>query len=449
MTDSRQPSPKNPSPRAQRPPRLPLHWQVAAALALAVLVSAFASEDAQLFGVALVDVLNFVSGLFLSALMMVVVPLVVSSIVVGVANMAAQETFGRVGGKTVAFYLLTGIIAVATGLAFVNLIGPGRSESAQALRHALPDAAVMPDEIKDRDFGDLTDVIARAVPDNIVAAAANTELLALIFVGVLFGCAMARLDGRPRDVLQSFWQGIHDVMIVITLWIMRFAPIGVFALVTKTLLIAGIGSLDALLWFFATVLAALATHFAVTLPLLQRLLGGIRPTVYYRHILPAQLTAFSTASSSVTLPVTLNCAKQAGISKRTTGFVLPLGATVNMDGTALYECVVVIFIAQIYGIELGAAQILVVALALLTSIGVAGIPSASLVAIVLILPAVGLPVEALAVVLAVDRLLDMARTTVNVTSDLTVTALVARSEGEPLPAIRTAPTKAALTEVAP
>ena len=433
MTDSRQPSPSGLFPR------LPLHMQVAIALALSVLVSVFASEGTQLFGVALVDVLNFFSGLFLSALKMVVVPLVVSSIVVGVANMAAQETFGRVGGKTVAFYLFTGIIAVATGLALVNLIGPGRGESAQALRRALPDAAGMLAEVEGRGFADLADVIARAVPDNMVAAAANTELLALIFIGVLFGYSMARLDGRPGEVLRSFWQGIHDVMIRITLWIMRFAPIGVFALVTKTLLSAGMGSLGALAWFFVTVLAALAVHFAVTLPLLQRLFAGIRPSVYYRYILPAQLTAFSTASSSVTLPVTLNCAEQAGISKRTTGFVLPLGATVNMDGTALYECVVVVFIAQIYGIELGAAQILVVALALLTSIGVAGIPSASLVAIVLILPVVGLPVEALAVVLAVDRLLDMARTAVNVTSDLTVTALIARSEGEPLPTIRAAP----------
>ena len=418
--------------------RLPLHAQIGVALALAVLLAVFASADARLAGIALVDVLDFFGGLFLSALKMVVVPLVVSSIVVGVANMAVQETFGRVGAKTVAFYVLTGIIAVATGLALVNLIGPGRSESAQALRNALPDAAGVIDAVEGRGLGDLAEVIARAVPDNIVAAAANTELLALIFVGVLFGYFLARQEGRPQEVLQSFWQGLHDVMISITLWVMRFAPLGVFALVAKTLLVAGLGSLGALFWFFATVLAALAIHFAITLPILQRTLAGINPLAYYRHVLPAQLTAFSTASSSATLPVTLNCAEQAGISKRTTGFVLPLGATVNMDGTALYECVVVIFIAQIYGVELGAAQILVVALALLTSIGVAGIPSASLVAIVLILPAVGLPIEALAIVLVVDRLLDMARTAVNVTSDLTVTALIARSEGEPLPAVRTA-----------
>ena len=416
---------------------LPLHWQIAIALALAVLVAWPSSPDSTVFGASLIGILDFFGGLFLSALKMVVVPLIVSSIIVGVRNMASQETFGRVGGKTLGFYVLTGLLAVATGLILVNVIGPGRGESGAALVTALPDASTVMSRVEGRGAGDLVNVISRAIPPNVVEAAANTELLALIFFSVVFGYFMARLSGPAADTLQSFWSGVHDVMIGITMWVMRFAPIGVFALVAKTLIVAGLGSLGALVWFFFTVLGALAVHFFVTLPLLQHFLAGIRPFGYYGKILPAQLTAFSTASSSATLPVTLNSAEQAGISKRTTGFVLPLGATVNMDGTALYECVVVLFIAQIYGIELGlAGQVTVVLLALLTSIGVAGIPSASLVAIALILPAVGLPVEALAVVLAVDRVLDMCRTSVNVTSDLTVTALVARGEGEELADIR-------------
>ena len=423
---------------------LPLHWQIAIALALSVLVAWPSGPETMLFGVALVDVLDFFGGLFLNALKMVVVPLIVSSIIVGVRNMAGQDAFGRVGAKTVGFYLVTGLIAVATGLVLVNLIAPGSGDSAQALRAALPDASVVLEKVEGRGAGDLVNVISRAVPPNVIEAAANTELLALIFVSVVFGYFMARMKGAAADTLQNFWGGIHDVMIAITMWVMRFAPIGVFALVTKTLMISGLGSLGALAWFFVTVLAALAVHFFLTLPLLQRFVGGIRPYAYYGKIAPAQLTAFSTASSSATLPVTLNSAEKAGISKRTTGFVLPLGATVNMDGTALYECVVVLFIAQIYGIDLGlAGQVTVVALALLTSIGVAGIPSASLVAIALILPAVGLPVEALAVVLVVDRVLDMCRTSVNVTSDLTVTALVASGEGESLEDVRAAPKAAA------
>ena len=420
----------------------PLHWQIAIALALAILVAWSSSSETMLFGVELIDVLDFFGGLFLSALKMVVVPLIVSSIIVGVCNMAGQDSFGRVGAKTVGFYIVTGLIAVATGLILVNIIGPGTGESAQALRNALPDASTVVGRVEGRGAGDLINVVSRAIPPNIFEAAANTELLALIFVSVVFGYFMSRLKGSPRDTLQNFWVAVHDVMITITLWVMRFAPIGVFALVAKTLMISGLGSLGALALFFFTVLGALAIHFFVTLPLLQRFVGGIRPYAYYGRILPAQLTAFSTASSSATLPVTLNSAEKAGISKRTTSFVLPLGATVNMDGTALYECVVVIFVAQIYGIDLGlAGQLTVVALALLTSIGVAGIPSASLVAIALILPAVGLPVEALALVLVVDRVLDMCRTSVNVTSDLTVTALVAAGEGEELADLRTAPAK--------
>ena len=166
----------------------------------------------------------------------------------------------------------------------------------------------------------------------------------------MFGYFLSRLDGPGGETLRNFWVGVHDVMIMITMWIMRFAPIGVFALVGKTLIVSGFAALEALGLFFVTVLLALAVHFAVWLPLLLRLFAGVKPYAYYGKVVPAQLTAFSTASSSATLPVSMNAAEQAGVSKRVTGFVLPLGATVNMDGTALYECVVVIFIAQVYAL---------------------------------------------------------------------------------------------------
>ena len=422
---------------------LPLHWQIAIALALAALAGWLADETTMLFGASLLEIFDFFGGLFLNALKMVVVPLILSSIIVGVGNMASQGAFGRVGGKTLGFYLATGLLSILTGLVLVNVIAPGETESARALAAALPDASQVMEKVEGRGAGDLLEVIKRAVPSNIFQAALETQLLALIFVGVVFGFFMSRLKGPAGETLQNFWVGVHDVMIMITMWIMRFAPIGVFALVAKTLIVSGFEALEALGLFFLTVLLALAVHFAVWLPLLLRLFGGVRPYAYYARVAPAQLTAFSTASSSATLPVSMNSAEQAGVSKRVTGFVLPLGATVNMDGTALYECVVVIFIAQIYalvsGVEFGIAeQFIVVLLALLTSIGVAGIPAASLVAIALILPAVGLPVEALAIVLAVDRILDMCRTAVNVTSDLTITALVARTEGEELPELAVA-----------
>ena len=423
------------------PLRWPLHWQIALALALAAVAGAVADESTALFGVSLLAIFGFFGDIFINALKMVVVPLILSSIIVGVGNMASQGAFGRVGGKTVGFYLLTGFLAIFTGLLLVNLIAPGSTDSARALAAALPDASHVMEKVEGRGFGDLVEVVKRAVPSNIFQAALEVQLLALIFVGILFGYFLSRLKGPAGETLQNFWVGVHEVMILITLWVMRFAPIGVLALVGKTLIVSGFAALEALGLFFLTVLLALAIHFAVWLPLLLRIFGGVRPFAYYGKVSSAQLTAFSTASSSATLPVSMNAAQEAGVPKRVTSFVLPLGATVNMDGTALYECVVVVFIAQVYalvsGVEFGIAeQAIVVLLALLTSIGVAGIPAASLVAIALILPAVGLPVEALGIVLAVDRLLDMCRTAVNVTSDLTITALVARSEGEELADVR-------------
>ena len=422
---------------------LPLHWQIVAALVLAALVAWPSTPETMIFGASLVGILDFFGGLFINALKMVVVPLILSSIIVGVGNMVSGGAFGRVGGKTVGLYLVTGFFAIFTGIVLVNVIGPGTTESAQAMRNALPDATGVMASVEGRTMADLVGIISRAVPPNIFEAAAETQLLALIFVGVVFGYFLSKLTGPGGDALRNFWEAVHDVMIMITMWIMRFAPIGVFALVGKTFIVSGFGVLGALLLFFLTVLAALAIHFFGWLPLLLRVVGGLRPYTYYGKVLPAQLTAFSTASSSATLPVSMNSAEQAGVSKRVTSFVLPLGATVNMDGTALYECVVVIFIAQVLGVDLTfVQQLFIVLLALLTSIGVAGIPSASLVAIALILPAVGLPAEAIALVLAVDRVLDMCRTAVNVTGDLSVTALVAKGEGEELPFAQARPAAA-------
>ena len=393
---------------------------------LAVIVAAIFDADTTLFAVSLVSILDFFGTLFINALKMVVVPLILASIIVGVCNMAKGPGLARIGGMTAGLYVMTGFLSIFTGLFMVNLIAPGETETARSMLNALPEAEGILGKVAGRDAGDLIDVILRMVPSNIFMAALETQLLALVFVGILFGYFMSRMTGEAAGTMMNFWSGLHDIMIMITLWVMRFAPIGVFALLCKTLLVSGFAVLAPLVVYFFTVLAALGVHFFVWLPMLLRLLGGIRPYEYYGKVVTAQLTAFSTASSSATLPVTISSAEKAGIPKRVTSFILPLGATVNMDGTALYECVVVLFIAQIYGLDLTIVdQLFVVLLALLTSIGVAGIPAASLVAITLILTAVGLPAEAIALVIAVDRVLDMCRTAVNVTSDLTVTAIVA------------------------
>ena len=412
-----------------------------AGLVLACLLGYVIDEDSTIFGLEIVSILTFIGGLFINALKMVVVPLILAAIIVGVANMAGQDSFGRIGGKTIGFYLLTGMIAIFTGLLLVNIIAPGSTENAEKLVAQIGDASTVISKVEDRSAADLIDIVARAIPANIFVAASEANLLALIFVGVLIGTFMARLKGAVSDTMHRFWEGVYEVMIMIILWVMRFAPIGVFALVGKVLVVTGYDVFETLFWFALTVLLALAIHFFIWLPLLLWLVGGLNPYVYYSKVVRAQLTAFSTASSSATLPVTINSARRAGISEKSTSFVLPLGATVNMDGTALYECIVVIFIAQLYAYTQGVdftfmQQITVVILALLTSIGVAGIPAASLVAIALILTAVGLPVEWIGIVLAVDRILDMCRTATNVTSDLTITALIASTEGEELEDLR-------------
>jgi Na+/H+-dicarboxylate symporter len=273
------------------------------------------------------------------------------------------------------------------------------------------------------------------IPVNIIEAAAeNGQMLGLIFFSVLFAIAMTRLPKDEMTTLRNLFQSLNDVMIVITRWIMALAPIGVYALILPVIY-ATCGELFVVLAkYFVTVLASLGFHFCVTMPLILKFLGRVSPWAHFRAMRTALLTAFSTASSSATLPITMRCIQEnAGVSKRTASFTLPLGATVNMDGTALYECVAVIFVAQVMNFEMGfGQQFIVVLAALLTSIGVAGIPSASLVAIFIILKNSGIPGAETAIValLAVDRLLDMSRTAVNVFGDSCAAVVVAKSEGE-------------------
>jgi len=273
--------------------------------------------------------------------------------------------------------------------------------------------------VGERSAGDLWGIFLRMVPANIVAAAADGQMLGIIFFSILFGYFISRMEPSRRGTLEGFFQGMYEVMLALTRFIMLFAPIGVFGLVARVVLKTDLADLAGpLLRFSLVVLFALALHFLVTMPLVLRFVARVNPAAHYRAMAPALLTAFSTSSSSATLPVTMECVQdRAGVSNRVSSFALPLGATVNMDGTALYECVAAMFIAQAYGVELGfTAQFTVVITALLTSIGVAGVPSASFVAIAVILNAVGLPLEALGLLFVFDRILDMCRTSVNVSA---------------------------------
>ncbi len=412
--------------------RLAVHWQILIALALAVLAGLVLDADGAVGGT-VVPVLDFVGKMFLNALKMIIVPLIVASIIIGIGNLGADK-LGALGGKTLLYYLTTSSLAIIAGLFLVNLIQPGLVGDGIPAKEVLglhEDTGQITEKVAGRSGADVIAVFLRMIPTNIVAAAAEGQMLGLIFFSLLFGYFMERVFKGGRDTLHTFWQGVQEVMMKITNLIMLFAPIGVFALVGKVVITSGLEVFIPLASFFFTVLGALALHMFVILPLLMRAFG-ISPLRHFRAMLAALLTAFSTSSSSATLPVTLDCVRsRAGVSNRVGSFVLPLGATVNMDGTALYECVAVLFLAQAYGLDLSAAQqATVVVLALMTSIGVAGIPAASLVAIVLILGVVGLPAEAVGLILAVDRLLDMCRTSVNVFGDSSGAVVIARSEGE-------------------
>ncbi len=413
-----------------------LHWQILLAIGLAVACGLVLEADASLGPVSFRAVFDFIGTLFLNGLKMIVVPLVLASIICGVYGLGSGQNLGRLGVRTIGFYLVSSLLAILLGLLLVNLTTPGIVDGMPAgERLNLSSPELLSEnlaKIEDRDSGDIADVFLRMVPTNLFAAAAEEQLLGLIFFAILFGLFMTRIDPKHAEVLHSFWRGVFDVMMVMTMFIMKLAPYGVFALVAKTVMATGFQAFYPLLVFFLTVTAALLIHTFVTLAVALRVLARINPVWHYKAMAPAMLTAFSTASSSATLPVTLECVeKRAGISNRTSAFVLPLGATINMDGTALYECVAAMFIAQAYGLDLSfSQQLLVVIMALATSIGVAGIPAASLVAISVILTAIGLPLEGIGMLLVTDRILDMMRTAVNVFSDSCCAAYVARTQGE-------------------
>jgi proton glutamate symport protein len=413
---------------------LKLHWQILIAVLMAVIAGSLTGTDATAFGVTFYSIYDFLGTLFLNALKMLIVPLIVSSIITGMAGTAHSGALGRLGGKTFLYYMTTSLMAILVGLLIVNIVAPGivggqPARDLVGLSEPVEDIAA---QVEGRGADDIVGIFLRMVPTNVVAAAAEGRMLGLIFFSLLFGYFMTRIPNVQAETLYNFWQGIFSVMMHITAWVMSFAPLGVFALVAKVVASTGLDAFYPLLSFFFTVLAALAIHMFVVLPLLLRLAGGVNPLRHYRAMSAALLTAFSTASSSATLPLTMKCVeKNAGVSNRTTSFVLPLGATINMDGTALYECVAAMFIAQAYGLTLGfAQQFTIVLVALLTSIGVAGVPAASLVAISIILASIGLPMEGVGLILAVDRVLDMCRTSVNVFSDSCGAVVIARLEGE-------------------
>ena len=460
------------SPARKARARVPLHVQILIALVLGALAGGglaawglaaegpVADAAARVTATPVFMVLDLLGDLFLRGLKLIIVPLVASSIVLAVVNLGTGSGLGRLGARTLGYYAFTSLCAILVGLVLVNAFAPGVTGAGagllvgEDLSAFAGESAAVEEKTGGKTASSFLNVFRAMVPPNVFAAAGdNGQLLGLIVVALVAGFFLARLHTDGGRTLRNAVQGVYDLTLKITDLVLRLAPIGIFGLIAATVaeqyatlapddrfgdFAAGIAK------FAGVAVLALGVHFLVTMPLLLVFGARVNPLSHYRAMAPALATAFSTASSSSTLPVTMECvADRAGVSKKTTGFVLPLGATVNMDGTALYECVAAVFICQCFGVELGwSQQFLIVATALLTSIGVAGVPSASLVAIVVILeavqnqlPAGALPagvtlVSGMGLLLVFDRPLDMCRTAVNVFSDSVGARVVARWEGE-------------------
>lgn len=362
---------------------------------------------------------EFLGTLFLKLLKMLIIPLIFSSIVMGVVSTASASSFGRLGLKTLVYYISTSLLAILTGQLFVNLLKPGVGTH---LKETVVTAPVSSFSLKD--------IFLNMVPDNIVAAMADGNVLPVIFFALLSGFFIGVLKEKPRQTLSDLMDAIYQLMMKITGFVILLAPVGIFGLIYKTVASTGTAVFGNLMFYFFTVAAGLAVHFFITLPFLLFFFTRQNPYRFMKQMIAPLITAFSTSSSSATLPLTIETIEnEAGVSNRVAGFVLPLGATINMDGTALYECAAVIFIAQVYGYDLSMAQqVVVVITALLVSIGAAGIPMAGLVMMTVILNAVHLPLEGVGLIIAVDRFLDMFRTATNVLSDSTGAKIIDHSE---------------------
>ena len=402
---------------------LALHWQILIMLVLGGLFGYFFPN--------LTRYTNWMGEVFLRGLNMVIVPLIFCSVATGVANVGTAENLGRLGLKTLGYYVLSTFIAIVIGFVLVQLFKPGVGADL-GLTVPVEDISTGKES-----FGQ---TLINIVPTNIIKAMADAHMLSIIFFAILSGFFITRVGEKSRVALLDVLNAILDVIMKITLFIIMFTPLGVFSILAKVIsqqILIGnqvseiIGSMGI---YFLTVLLGLTIQGLVTLPLLVRFLGRANPIKHLKNMTTVILTAFSTSSSNATLPLTMETVEnKSGVSNKIASFTLPLGATINMNGTALYECVAVMFIAQAYGIDLTLGQqLIVVFTALLAAIGSAGIPMAGLVMMAVVLNAVGLPLEGIGLVLAVDRLLDMFRTVINVYSDTCGAVIIAKSEGEEL-----------------
>lgn len=405
-------------------------WAVFLAIALAIFIGDWTGKEMGLFGISFYSIYDIIGKLFINSLTLIIVPLVSSSIITGVARIGSDGQFGRIGVKTFGFYFLTKILAIIIGIVVINLIRPGAANVGAISNLVGPEVAPPPAAYNASDafIGMLLDLI----PPNVLDAFAKGNMLGLIFFSIIFGYAITHIAEKAAQVHMNFWTGVFEATINITHYIMKVLPLGVFCLVAKVFAETGLASLRTVGLFFFTVLLGLAIFVLIALPLLLKFVARVNPWNQFRAMAPALITAFSTSSSSAALPITLECMeKRAGVSNRICSLVIPLGTSVNLTGSALYEGMAALYVAQSFGVELSiGAQFLFTFITLLTSIGIASVPSGSLIIIMILLQFWGLPVEGIGLFLAVDRILDMFRSTTNLFADGCCAVFVARSEGE-------------------
>jgi len=364
--------------------------------------------------------LHVIGTIFISSLKMLVVPLVFISLVCGTSSLSDPSKLGRLGGKTIAFYLFTTAIALTIAILAAVLIHPGNASLAgNALEFSVNDAP------------SLSEVIINIVPTNPMRAMSEGNMLQIIIFAVIFGFAISHIGERGTRVA-SFFNDLNDVIMRVVTLIMQLAPYGVFALMAKLSLTLGLETFGSVVKYFFLVVLVLFIQGLVIYPSLLKIFSGLSPLMFLRKIRDVQLFAFSTASSNATLPVTIETAEhRMGVDNKIASFTLPLGATLNMDGTAIMQGVATVFIAQVFGVELSIMDYATVVItATLASIGTAGVPGVGLIMLAMVLNQVGLPVEGIALIIGVDRMLDMIRTAVNVTGDAVATVIIAKSEGE-------------------
>jgi Na+/H+-dicarboxylate symporter len=418
-----------------------LHWQIIIGLVLGL----FWGLTASLTGLTefTTDYISPIGTIFINLLKLIAVPLVLASLIVGVTSLNDIAKLSRMGGKTIAFYMATTVLAITIGLTVVNVIQPGtflpketQMELMEGYQQNLEGSSESAQEVMDRSP---LDFFVDIVPQNFFAATSdNSNMLQVVFLAILFGIGIIQLPIQKGEILINFVDSLNEVIIKIVDFIILAAPYGVFALMAGVIVdLAGddltraLDLLGALGWYCIAVLLGLFLHLTLVYSSLFKFFSNMKLTDFFRAIRPAMLLGFSTSSSSATLPVTMErVEKNVGVDEEVSSFVLPVGATINMDGTSLYQAVAAVFIAQALGLDLSIAQQLTIVLtATLASIGSAGVPGAGIIMLVIVLQAIEVPVEGIALILGVDRILDMCRTAVNITGDAAVSVAVAHTEG--------------------